>query len=58
MLVLRVLWPVLWLQDAAKKGKARSFKSVEPEAATMVNPQEVKSKRPPTALKARCLDDF
>jgi transposase len=33
----------------AKKGKARSFKSVEPEAATMVDPQEVKSKRPPTA---------
>jgi predicted transcriptional regulator len=34
----------------AHKGKARSFKSVEPELATMVNPKEVKKKRPPTAL--------
>jgi len=33
----------------AKKGKARSFKSVEPQAATMVNREEVKNKRPPTA---------
>ena len=33
----------------AKKGKARSFKSVEPQAATMVNREEVKTKRPPTA---------
>ena len=33
----------------AKKGKARSFKSVEPEVATMVSPEEVKKKRPPTA---------
>jgi transposase len=32
-----------------KYGKARSFKSVEPEAAIMVNPEEVKKKRPPTA---------
>src|SRR6266700_3175054 len=31
----------------AHKGKARSFKSVEPELATMVNPEEVKKKRPP-----------
>src|SRR6266851_2492464 len=35
----------------AHKGKARSFKSVEPELATMVNPEEVKKKRPPTALQ-------
>ena len=35
----------------AHKGKARSFKSVEPELATMVNPEEVKQKRPPTALQ-------
>ncbi len=33
----------------AKKGQARSFKSVEPELATMVKPEEVKKKRPPTA---------
>ena len=33
----------------AKKGKARSFKSVEPQAATMVNREEVKTRRPPTA---------
>lgn len=32
-----------------KYGKARSFKSVEPEAATMVSSEEVKKKRPPTA---------
>ena len=36
----------------AKKGKARSFKSVEPEVATMVSPEEVKKKRPPTARQA------
>ncbi len=35
----------------AKKGQARSFKSVEPELATMVKPEEVKKKRPPTALQ-------
>src|SRR5512135_2179992 len=35
----------------AHKGKARSFKSVEPELATMVNPEEVKKQRPPTALQ-------
>ncbi len=35
----------------AHKGKARSFKSVEPEPATMVTPEEVKQKRPPTALQ-------
>src|SRR5258707_14164217 len=35
----------------AHKGKARSFKSVKPELATMVNPEEVKKKRPPTALQ-------
>ena len=35
----------------AKKGKARSFKAVEPELATMVQPEEVKKKRPPTALQ-------
>jgi transposase len=35
----------------ATKGKARSFKSVEPELATMVKPEEVKKKRPPTALQ-------
>jgi transposase len=33
----------------AKKGKARSFKSVEPQAVTMVNREDVKTKRPPTA---------
>jgi transposase len=33
----------------AKKGKARSFKPVEPEVATMLSPEEVKKKRPPTA---------
>lgn len=32
-----------------KYGKARSFKSVEPEATTMVSSEEVKKKRPPTA---------
>ncbi|MDQ2904329.1 MAG: ISL3 family transposase [Chloroflexota bacterium] len=35
----------------AQKGKARSFKSVEPEPETMVKPEEVKKKRPPTALQ-------
>jgi transposase len=33
----------------AKKGKARSFKSVEPEVANIVHLEEVKKKRPPTA---------
>ncbi len=33
-------------------------KSVEPELATMVKPEEVKKKRPPTAHKARSLDDL
>ena len=35
----------------AKIGKARNFKSVEPAPATMVRPEEVKKKRPPTALQ-------
>ncbi|HEY3992171.1 MAG TPA: hypothetical protein VGM01_04735, partial [Ktedonobacteraceae bacterium] len=35
----------------AKKGTARSFKSVEPAAETMVKPEEVKKKRPPTVLQ-------
>lgn len=35
----------------AKKGTARSFKSVEPETKTMVKPEEVKQKRPLTALQ-------
>jgi transposase len=35
----------------AHKGKPRSFKSVEPERATMVSPEQVKKKRPPTALQ-------
>ena len=35
----------------ATKGKARSFKSVEPEAETMVKPEEAKKKRPPTAFQ-------
>ncbi len=35
----------------ARKGKARSFKSVEPELATMIQPEEVKKKRPATALQ-------
>jgi transposase len=35
----------------AKKGQACSFKSVEPELATLVKPEEVKKKRPPTALQ-------
>jgi transposase len=34
----------------ANKGTARSFKSVEPKPETMVNPEEVKPKRVPTAL--------
>jgi hypothetical protein len=34
-----------------QKGQARSFKSVEPEPETMVKPEEVKKKRPPTALQ-------
>ncbi len=35
----------------AKKGKARSFKSVEPEAASIIRLEDVKKKRPPTALQ-------
>jgi transposase len=35
----------------AKKGAARSFKSVEPADETLVKPEEVKKKRPPTALQ-------
>jgi len=35
----------------ARKGKARSFKSVEPEFETMVNPDDAKKKRSPTALQ-------
>lgn len=35
----------------ATKGTARSFKSVQPEPETMVKPEEVKKKRPPTALQ-------
>jgi transposase len=35
----------------AKKGTARSFKSVEPAAETMVRQEEVKAKRPPTACQ-------
>ena len=34
-----------------KYGQARSFKSVEPELAPIVRPEEVKNKRPPTALQ-------
>jgi len=33
------------------KGEARSFKSVEPTPATMINPAEGKKKHPPTALQ-------
>src|SRR5258708_27481942 len=33
----------------ASKGQARSFKSVEPEPAKMVSPEDVKKKRAPTA---------
>ena len=33
------------------KGEARSFKSVEPTPETMINPDEGKKKRPPTALQ-------
>jgi len=33
------------------KAKPAAQKSVEPELATMVNPEEVKKKRPPTALQ-------
>jgi len=40
---------VLWLLGSAKYGKARSFKSVQPEAATRADLGEVKKKRPPTA---------
>lgn len=35
----------------ALKGEARSFKSVEPKPETMINPDEGKKKRPPTALQ-------
>jgi transposase len=35
----------------ALKGEARSFKSVEPTPDTMINPDEGKKKRPPTALQ-------
>jgi transposase len=35
----------------ALKGEARSFKSVEPTPATMINPDEGKKKHPPTALQ-------
>ena len=41
-----------------KYGQARSFKSVEPEAATMVNPKEVKKKRPPTARQVAVWTTF
>ena len=40
----------LWLRYAQKKGTARSFKSVEPAAETMIKPERVKKKHPPTAL--------
>src|SRR3984893_16676475 len=42
----------------AKKGQARSFKSVEPELATMVKPEEVKKKRPPTARQVAVWTTF
>ena len=35
----------------ALKGQARSFKSVEPKPEMMINPDEGKRKRPPTALQ-------
>jgi len=35
----------------ASKGTPRSFKAVEPQPETMINPEEVKKKRPPTALQ-------
>ena len=35
----------------ALKGQARSFKSVEPTPATMINPAQGKKKHPPTALQ-------
>jgi transposase len=35
----------------ALKGEARSFKSVQPTPATMINPAEGKKKHPPTALQ-------
>ena len=35
----------------ALKGKARSFKEVAPSLETMINPDEGKKKRPPTALQ-------
>ncbi|HEX4208014.1 MAG TPA: transposase [Ktedonobacteraceae bacterium] len=35
----------------ALKGEACSFKSVEPKPETMINPDEGKKKRPPTALQ-------
>lgn len=35
----------------AKKGKARSFKTVEPVSETSVSMEEAKKKRPPTALQ-------
>jgi transposase len=42
----------------AKKGKARSFKAVEPEAAIMVSPEQGKKKRPPTARQVALWMNF
>lgn len=42
----------------ARKGTARSFKSVQPECETMVNPDEAKKKRPPTALQVAHWSNF
>src|SRR2546423_702374 len=38
-----------WGPFGEKMGGARTFKSIEPEAATIVSSEEVKKKRPPTA---------
>src|SRR5579872_1502628 len=45
------LWVALSLAFRALLGQARSFKKVDPSPATMINPDEGKKKRPPTALQ-------
>ena len=42
----------------AKKGQARSFKAVEPEAAIMVSPEQGKKKRLPTARQVALWMNF
>ena len=44
-------WVALSPTWRALLGQARSFKQVEPQPQTMINPDEGKKKRPPTALQ-------